>query len=127
MAQDGSSWIKIEKYDWKLSTPIEALGVPDQPLHSVYLNSRLESATESTQSSALLLSSARPASNTSTANEMLLIKQHIERDLSGSITLKPQDDEDMWHAYNLIQEVSPMRSNEWDKSWSGMRATIDDE
>lgn len=37
---------------------------------------------------------------------MLLVKQHIERDGSGYVTLRPQEDEDMWHAYNLIQEVS---------------------
>ncbi|SCZ90752.1 BZ3500_MvSof-1268-A1-R1_Chr1-3g02215 [Microbotryum saponariae] len=34
---------------------------------------------------------------------MLLVKQHVERDLSGYVTLRPQEDEDMWHAYNLIQ------------------------
>lgn len=37
---------------------------------------------------------------------MLLVKQHIERDGSGYVTLRPQEDEDMWHAYNLVQEVS---------------------
>lgn len=36
---------------------------------------------------------------------MLLIKKHIEKDQSGYVTLKAEEDEDMWHAYNLIQEV----------------------
>ncbi|MCJ1411512.1 Translation factor pelota [Ptychographa xylographoides] len=34
---------------------------------------------------------------------MQLIRQHIERDTSGTITLRPIDPEDMWYAYNLIQ------------------------
>ena len=38
---------------------------------------------------------------------MKLIKRHIEKDGSGSITLRPERAEDMWHAYNLIQEVFP--------------------
>ncbi|KUJ22979.1 uncharacterized protein LY89DRAFT_574047 [Mollisia scopiformis] len=33
---------------------------------------------------------------------MLLKKQNIERDGSGTITLFPEEPEDMWHAYNLI-------------------------
>lgn len=33
---------------------------------------------------------------------MKLIKQNIERDGSGTITLFPEEPEDMWHAYNLI-------------------------
>lgn len=37
---------------------------------------------------------------------MLLVKQYFDRDGSGYVTLRPQEDEDMWHAYNLIQEVS---------------------
>jgi protein pelota len=41
---------------------------------------------------------------------MLLVKQHIERDGSGYVTLRPQEDEDMWHAYNLIQEVRAIGS-----------------
>ena len=40
---------------------------------------------------------------------MLLIKQYIDKDLSGSVTLRPQEDEDMWHAYNLIQEGDELR------------------
>ncbi|MCJ1246868.1 Translation factor pelota [Trapelia coarctata] len=34
---------------------------------------------------------------------MQLIKQRIERDGSGTVTLKPEESEDMWYAYNLIQ------------------------
>lgn len=26
--------------------------------------------------------------------------------LQGHVTVRPEDDEDMWHLYNLIQEVS---------------------
>ncbi|ORY85375.1 hypothetical protein BCR35DRAFT_302850 [Leucosporidium creatinivorum] len=42
---------------------------------------------------------------------MLLVKQHIERDGSGYVTLRPQEDEDMWHAYNLIQEGDELRGS----------------
>lgn len=34
---------------------------------------------------------------------MRLIKQQIERDGSGRVTLYPEDPEDMWHAYNIIR------------------------
>ncbi|KAM5431805.1 Translation factor pelota [Microsporum ferrugineum] len=34
---------------------------------------------------------------------MRLIKQNIERNSSGSVTLYPEEPEDMWHAYNLIR------------------------
>ncbi|EGE07369.1 translation factor pelota [Trichophyton equinum CBS 127.97] len=34
---------------------------------------------------------------------MRLIKQNIERNGSGSVTLYPEEPEDMWHAYNLIR------------------------
>ncbi|KAA6416312.1 MAG: mRNA surveillance pelota [Lasallia pustulata] len=34
---------------------------------------------------------------------MRLIKQSIERDGSGTVTLLPEEPEDMWHAYNLIR------------------------
>ncbi|KAM0755950.1 hypothetical protein T439DRAFT_320648 [Meredithblackwellia eburnea MCA 4105] len=42
---------------------------------------------------------------------MHLVRQHIEKDGSGSITLRPQEDEDMWHAYNLIQEGDLLRAS----------------
>ncbi|SCV68672.1 BQ2448_793 [Microbotryum intermedium] len=42
---------------------------------------------------------------------MLLVKQHVERDLSGYVTLRPQEDEDMWHAYNLIQHGDELRAS----------------
>ncbi|GAA5857232.1 hypothetical protein JCM8547_009388 [Rhodosporidiobolus lusitaniae] len=42
---------------------------------------------------------------------MLLKRKHIDRDGSGSVTLTPQDDEDMWHAYNLIQEGDELRGS----------------
>lgn len=35
---------------------------------------------------------------------MKLIRKNIERDSSGDITLFPEDSEDLWYAYNLIQE-----------------------
>lgn len=28
-----------------------------------------------------------------------------DRNLKGYVTLRPEEDEDMWHLYNLIQEV----------------------
>ncbi|EHY58489.1 Translation factor pelota [Exophiala dermatitidis] len=34
---------------------------------------------------------------------MRLIKRHIDDDGSGSVTLCPEEPEDMWHAYNLIR------------------------
>ncbi len=33
---------------------------------------------------------------------MKLVKKSIERDGSGEVILLPQEEEDMWHAYNLI-------------------------
>jgi hypothetical protein len=36
---------------------------------------------------------------------MKLVKKFLERDGSGYVTLRPEEAEDMWHAYNLIQEV----------------------
>lgn len=42
---------------------------------------------------------------------MLLVKERIERDGSGYVTLRPQEDEDMWHAYNLIQEGDQLRGS----------------
>ncbi len=40
---------------------------------------------------------------------MHLVKQHISKDGSGYVTLRPQEDEDIWHAYNLITQVSTTR------------------
>jgi protein pelota len=58
---------------------------------------------------------------------MKLLGKHLERDgsvsidvnpklkvpmfisLQGHVTVRPEDDEDMWHLYNLIQEVSQFR------------------
>lgn len=41
---------------------------------------------------------------------MKLIKQRIEKDLSGFITLRPEEDEDMYLAYNMIQEGDELRA-----------------
>ncbi|CAD6449187.1 64127e8e-ef34-4523-8e06-7b9187b6d0c8 [Sclerotinia trifoliorum] len=41
---------------------------------------------------------------------MRLIKQNIERDGSGTITLLPEEPEDMWHAYNLIAPTDILRA-----------------
>ena len=38
------------------------------------------------------------------------LKRHIERDGSGSIALRPERAEDMWHAYNLISEGDHVRA-----------------
>ncbi|GAA6007075.1 hypothetical protein JCM11491_001498 [Sporobolomyces phaffii] len=42
---------------------------------------------------------------------MHLVSHHIEKDESGYITLRPQEDEDMWHAYNLIQQGDEIRGS----------------
>ncbi|KAE8453405.1 hypothetical protein EG329_010266 [Mollisiaceae sp. DMI_Dod_QoI] len=42
---------------------------------------------------------------------MLLKKQNIERDGSGTITLFPEEPEDMWHAYNLIAVNDLLRAS----------------
>ncbi|WWC89512.1 mRNA surveillance protein pelota [Kwoniella dendrophila CBS 6074] len=41
---------------------------------------------------------------------MKLINKHIEKDGSGYVTLRPEDDEDMWHVYNLISEGDHVRA-----------------
>ena len=42
---------------------------------------------------------------------MRLIKQSIDRDGSGSITLYPEEAEDMWFAYNLIRPTDTLRAS----------------
>ena len=42
---------------------------------------------------------------------MRLIKQSIDRDGSGSITLLPEEDEDMWFSYNLIRPTDLLRAS----------------
>ena len=41
---------------------------------------------------------------------MKLVKKFIEKDASGSITLIPEDAEDMWHAYNLISKGDQLKA-----------------
>ncbi|KAI0952137.1 hypothetical protein AcV7_008036 [Taiwanofungus camphoratus] len=41
---------------------------------------------------------------------MKLVGKHIDKDGSGHVTLRPEDDEDMWHLYNLIQEGDHVRA-----------------
>ena len=41
---------------------------------------------------------------------MKLVRKAIEKDGSGRVTLRPEVDEDMWHAYNLINEGDQVRS-----------------
>jgi len=41
---------------------------------------------------------------------MKLIKQFIEKDKSGYVTLIPEEFEDMWHVYNLIQKHDQLRA-----------------
>lgn len=41
---------------------------------------------------------------------MKLINKHVEKDTSGYVTLRPEDDEDMWHVYNLIQPGDEVRA-----------------
>lgn len=42
---------------------------------------------------------------------MRLIKQSIERDGSGFVTLLPEEPEDMWHAYNLIRPMDALKAS----------------
>ncbi|TCD68218.1 Translation factor pelota [Steccherinum ochraceum] len=41
---------------------------------------------------------------------MKLVGKHLEKDGSGYVNLRPEDDEDMWHLYNLIQEGDTVRA-----------------
>ncbi|KAJ3190284.1 hypothetical protein HDU85_000579 [Gaertneriomyces sp. JEL0708] len=41
---------------------------------------------------------------------MKLISKHLEKDKSGTITLLPEEAEDMWHAYNLIAKDDVLKS-----------------
>ncbi|WWC70401.1 mRNA surveillance protein pelota [Kwoniella pini CBS 10737] len=41
---------------------------------------------------------------------MKLVNKHVEKDGSGYVTLRPEDDEDMWHVYNLISEGDHVRA-----------------
>ncbi|KAK6348537.1 Translation factor pelota [Orbilia javanica] len=42
---------------------------------------------------------------------MRLIKQQVERDGSGTVTLYPEEPEDMWHAFNLIRVGDTLRAS----------------
>lgn len=42
---------------------------------------------------------------------MRLVKQAIERDGSGTVTLHPEEPEDMWFTYNLIREGDLLRAS----------------
>ncbi|KAF8591410.1 hypothetical protein K439DRAFT_1650675 [Ramaria rubella] len=41
---------------------------------------------------------------------MKLLGRHIEKDGSGRVSVRPEDDEDMWHLYNLIREGDEVRA-----------------
>jgi len=41
---------------------------------------------------------------------MKLTHKHVEKDGSGSVTLTPEESEDMWHAYNLVAEGDTLKS-----------------
>eukprot|EP00164_Ancoracysta_twista_P008550 GFYU01012398.1.p1 GENE.GFYU01012398.1~~GFYU01012398.1.p1 ORF type:complete len:395 (+),score=118.70 GFYU01012398.1:136-1320(+) len=41
---------------------------------------------------------------------MKLLAKNIEKDMSGSITMIPEDTEDLWHTYNLIAEDDRVRA-----------------
>ncbi|KAI0750755.1 eRF1 domain 1-domain-containing protein [Daedaleopsis nitida] len=41
---------------------------------------------------------------------MKLVGKRIEKDRSGHVTVRPEDDEDMWHLYNLIQDGDRVRA-----------------
>ena len=42
---------------------------------------------------------------------MKLNKKNIEKDKSGYFSLTPEDSEDMWHIYNLIQKTDLLRAS----------------
>ena len=42
---------------------------------------------------------------------MKLVHKSLERDGAGSVTLVPEEAEDMWHAFNLIQEGDAVRAS----------------
>lgn len=42
---------------------------------------------------------------------MKLVHKNLEKDGAGSITLEPQETEDMWHAYNLIAQQDQVRAS----------------
>ena len=42
---------------------------------------------------------------------MKLVHKSLERDGAGSIALVPEEAEDMWHAFNLIQEGDAVRAS----------------
>lgn len=46
---------------------------------------------------------------------MKLIHKNIEKGLGGSITLIPEETEDMWHVYNLIAEHDSLRASTFRK------------
>ncbi|KAL0949423.1 hypothetical protein HGRIS_009484 [Hohenbuehelia grisea] len=41
---------------------------------------------------------------------MKLVNKHIDKHGAGHVTLRPEDDEDMWHLYNLIQQGDSVRA-----------------
>ncbi|KAK0490823.1 eRF1 domain 1-domain-containing protein [Armillaria novae-zelandiae] len=41
---------------------------------------------------------------------MKLVNKYIDKHGAGHVTLRPEDDEDMWHLYNLIQEQDFVRA-----------------
>ncbi|KAG6911210.1 hypothetical protein DXG01_003077 [Tephrocybe rancida] len=41
---------------------------------------------------------------------MKLVNRHIDKHGAGHVTLRPEDDEDMWHLYNLIQVGDSVRA-----------------
>ncbi|KAG6831144.1 hypothetical protein H0H92_012569 [Tricholoma furcatifolium] len=41
---------------------------------------------------------------------MKLVNRHIDKHGAGHVTLRPEDDEDMWHLYNLIQTGDLVRA-----------------
>ena len=42
---------------------------------------------------------------------MKLVHRSLEKDGAGSIHLVPEESEDMWHAFNLIQEGDAVRAS----------------
>ena len=42
---------------------------------------------------------------------MKLVNKSLEKDGAGSIVLVPEEQEDMWHVFNLVQEGDAVRAS----------------
>ncbi|KAG8832529.1 Translation factor pelota [Serendipita sp. 399] len=66
---------------------------------------KIDTQLENAVARANALLDSNPPSST-----MRLIGKYIDKNKAGYVTLRPEDDEDMWHLYNLIQEGDEVRA-----------------